>query len=177
MRDLHGVTHAEVADWDLDPRTKQISIYNDHVHQVYVTDIQLTAHDDTSADAVFEPGLRLSDRFEIVGLARRSQSRCGAPFHRNTRWWQVDVGDKVLVGLANLATFAILKIYAAVPEAPRVVALSAFFALLGGALAALAIALPADKRVRDLVVSPHKLDDYDQLQTDTETENDDDNDE
>ncbi len=28
----------------------------------------------------------------------------------------------------------------------------------------LPIALPADKRVRDLVVSPHKLDDYDQLQ-------------
>lgn len=32
----------------------------------------------------------------------------------------------------------------------------------------LPIALPADKRVRDLVVSPHKLEDYDQLQTDQE---------
>jgi hypothetical protein len=34
----------------------------------------------------------------------------------------------------------------------------------------LPIALPADKRVRDLVVSPHKLDDYDQLQTHPEEE-------
>ena len=36
--------------------------------EVYVTDIQLTAHDDLAADAVFEPGLLLSDRFEIVEL-------------------------------------------------------------------------------------------------------------
>ena len=43
----------------------------------------------------------------------------------------------------------------------------------------LAVELPADPRVRKLVVKPHKLDDYDQLQTDTNTEeeNDDDNDE
>jgi hypothetical protein len=34
------------------------------------------------------------------------------------------------------------------------------------------IALPADKRVRDLVVSPHKLDDYDQLQTQQKEDND-----
>jgi transposase len=37
----------------------------------------------------------------------------------------------------------------------------------------LPIALPADKRVRDLVVSHHKLDDYDQLQADQEDANDD----
>jgi hypothetical protein len=36
----------------------------------------------------------------------------------------------------------------------------------------LPIALPADKRVRDLVVSPHKLDDYDQLQTQREEDDD-----
>jgi hypothetical protein len=40
----------------------------------------------------------------------------------------------------------------------------------------LPIALPADKRVRDLVVSPHKLDDYDQLQADQEDADDDHND-
>ncbi len=34
------------------------------------------------------------------------------------------------------------------------------------------IALPADKRVRDLVVCPHKLDDYDQLQSPQEDEDD-----
>jgi transposase len=36
----------------------------------------------------------------------------------------------------------------------------------------LPVALPADKRVRDLVVSPHKLDDYDQLQSPPEDEDD-----
>ena len=36
----------------------------------------------------------------------------------------------------------------------------------------LPIALPADKRVRDLVVSPQKLDDYDQLQTQREEDDD-----
>jgi hypothetical protein len=36
----------------------------------------------------------------------------------------------------------------------------------------LPIALPADPRVRDLVVSPHKLDDYDQLQTDSQEDED-----
>jgi len=37
----------------------------------------------------------------------------------------------------------------------------------------LAVALPADKRVRDLVVRPHNLDDYDQLQSHTENTDDD----
>jgi len=37
----------------------------------------------------------------------------------------------------------------------------------------LPIALPADKRVRNLVVSPHKLDDYDQLQARQEEDDDD----
>jgi transposase len=37
----------------------------------------------------------------------------------------------------------------------------------------LPIALPADKRVRDLVVSPHKLDDYDQLQAHRDDDDDD----
>jgi transposase len=36
----------------------------------------------------------------------------------------------------------------------------------------LPIALPADTRVRDLVVSPHKLDDYDQLQTPPQEDDD-----
>jgi len=36
----------------------------------------------------------------------------------------------------------------------------------------LPIALPADKRVRDLVVRPHKLDDYDQLQAQQENTDD-----
>jgi len=36
----------------------------------------------------------------------------------------------------------------------------------------LPIALPADKRVRDLVVCPHKLDDYDQLQVNQENSDD-----
>ena len=40
----------------------------------------------------------------------------------------------------------------------------------------LPIALPVDKRVRDLVVSPHKLDDYDQLQSPREDEDDEHND-
>ena len=36
----------------------------------------------------------------------------------------------------------------------------------------LPIALPADKRVRDLVVCPHKLEDYDQLQAPREDADD-----
>jgi transposase len=40
----------------------------------------------------------------------------------------------------------------------------------------LAVALPADPRVKHLVVKPRPLDDYDQLQTDTAVENDDDDD-
>ena len=39
----------------------------------------------------------------------------------------------------------------------------------------LAITLPEDPRVRELVVRPPKLDDYDQLQTDAETDDDDKN--
>ena len=39
----------------------------------------------------------------------------------------------------------------------------------------LAVTLPDDKRVRDLVVRPHNLDDYDQLQSHTETPDDDHN--
>ncbi|MCP4738047.1 MAG: IS21 family transposase, partial [Bosea sp.] len=38
----------------------------------------------------------------------------------------------------------------------------------------LPIALPADKRVRDLVISPHKLDDYDRLQAYQEDDDGDD---
>ncbi|MCG6948594.1 MAG: NAD(P)-dependent oxidoreductase [Acidobacteria bacterium] len=34
------------------------------------------------------------DDFEIVGLARRSQSRCGAPVHKNISWHQVDIADR-----------------------------------------------------------------------------------
>ncbi len=39
----------------------------------------------------------------------------------------------------------------------------------------LAVALPKDSRIRNLVVQPHKLDNYDQLQTHPETDDDDDN--
>jgi nucleoside-diphosphate-sugar epimerase len=35
----------------------------------------------------------LKDRYEIVGLARRSQSRCGAPVHDHITWYQTDIGD------------------------------------------------------------------------------------
>ena len=33
------------------------------------------------------------ESFDIVGLARRSQARCGAPFHDNISWFQADIGD------------------------------------------------------------------------------------
>ena len=36
----------------------------------------------------------LKESFQIVGLARRSQLRCGAPFHDNISWFQVDIGDR-----------------------------------------------------------------------------------
>jgi nucleoside-diphosphate-sugar epimerase len=36
----------------------------------------------------------LKERYRIVGMARRSQSRCGAPFHDNITWFQVDIGDR-----------------------------------------------------------------------------------
>ncbi len=35
----------------------------------------------------------LKGRYEIVGLARRSQSRCGAPEHASIHWRQVDIAD------------------------------------------------------------------------------------
>jgi nucleoside-diphosphate-sugar epimerase len=34
----------------------------------------------------------LKEDYEIIGLARRSQARCGAPFHPNIKWFQVDIG-------------------------------------------------------------------------------------
>ena len=36
----------------------------------------------------------LKERFQIVGMARRSQVRSGAPFHENIVWYQVDIGDR-----------------------------------------------------------------------------------
>jgi nucleoside-diphosphate-sugar epimerase len=35
----------------------------------------------------------LKKDFEIIGLARRSQARCGAPFHENISWHMVDIGE------------------------------------------------------------------------------------
>jgi len=42
----------------------------------------------------------LKDRFSIVGLARRSQTRCGAPFHPNISWFQADIGDREAIATA-----------------------------------------------------------------------------
>jgi nucleoside-diphosphate-sugar epimerase len=42
----------------------------------------------------------LKEQFDIVGLARRSQARCGAPVHDNISWFQADIGDKVSVATA-----------------------------------------------------------------------------
>ena len=36
----------------------------------------------------------LKERFNIVGLARRSQTRCRAPVHDNISWFQADIGDR-----------------------------------------------------------------------------------
>ncbi len=36
----------------------------------------------------------LKERYQIFGIARRSQLRCGAPFHENISWLQVDIGDR-----------------------------------------------------------------------------------
>ncbi len=36
----------------------------------------------------------LKERFQIVGMARRSQLRSGAPFHDNITWYQIDIGDR-----------------------------------------------------------------------------------
>lgn len=35
----------------------------------------------------------LKEDFQVIGLARRSQIRCGAPIHDNISWHQVDIGD------------------------------------------------------------------------------------
>jgi len=35
----------------------------------------------------------LKDDYEIIGLARRSQARCGAPVHANIQWRMIDIGD------------------------------------------------------------------------------------
>ncbi len=42
----------------------------------------------------------LKERFNIVGLARRSQTRCGAPVHENISWFQADIGDRVSLATA-----------------------------------------------------------------------------
>jgi nucleoside-diphosphate-sugar epimerase len=42
----------------------------------------------------------LKERFEIVGLARQSQARCGAPFHENISWFQCDIGDRDSLDMA-----------------------------------------------------------------------------
>ncbi len=36
----------------------------------------------------------LKEDFEIVGVARRSQARCGADFHDNISWFQADIADR-----------------------------------------------------------------------------------
>ncbi len=36
----------------------------------------------------------LKEDYQIVGMARRSQLRSGAPFHENIQWFQVDIGDR-----------------------------------------------------------------------------------
>ena len=35
----------------------------------------------------------LKHRYRVIGMARRSQSVCGAPFHENITWKQVDIGE------------------------------------------------------------------------------------
>ncbi len=40
----------------------------------------------------------LKESWRIFGLARRSQVRCGAPFHPNISWFQVDIGDRERLG-------------------------------------------------------------------------------
>lgn len=42
----------------------------------------------------------LRNRFELIGLARRSQARCGAPVHDNIGWFQTDIGDRDSVATA-----------------------------------------------------------------------------
>ncbi len=40
---------------------------------------------------------RLKERYRIFAMARRSQARCGAPFHENISWFQVDIGDREML--------------------------------------------------------------------------------
>jgi nucleoside-diphosphate-sugar epimerase len=42
----------------------------------------------------------LKNQYRLVGMARRSQLRCGAPFHENITWFQVDIGDPESVATA-----------------------------------------------------------------------------
>lgn len=42
----------------------------------------------------------LKERFSIVGFARRSQARCGAPFHPNISWFQADIADREALATA-----------------------------------------------------------------------------
>ena len=36
----------------------------------------------------------LKETYEIFGIGRRSQTRCGAPHHENIHWYQIDIGDR-----------------------------------------------------------------------------------
>jgi nucleoside-diphosphate-sugar epimerase len=36
----------------------------------------------------------LKESFQVIAMARRSQTRCGAPIHPNISWFQVDIGDR-----------------------------------------------------------------------------------
>jgi nucleoside-diphosphate-sugar epimerase len=42
----------------------------------------------------------LKEDFEIVGIARRSQARCGATVHDNISWFQADIGDRESIATA-----------------------------------------------------------------------------
>ena len=39
----------------------------------------------------------LKEDYRIVGLARRSQARSGAPVHPNITWHQADIGDRAAI--------------------------------------------------------------------------------
>lgn len=39
----------------------------------------------------------LKNDFRVIGIARRSQARSGAPVHPNIRWYQADIGDERMV--------------------------------------------------------------------------------
>jgi nucleoside-diphosphate-sugar epimerase len=36
----------------------------------------------------------IKERYQILGIGRRSQEECGAPIHRNITWAQTDIGDR-----------------------------------------------------------------------------------